>query len=287
MPELPEVETIRRGLAPHLEGMRIAHVALNRSDLRFPLPSRMAERLKGAQILPLQRRAKYLLIPLDTQETLVIHLGMSGRLLIEAGADSSSLAIFHHDITRLRTHDHVVLTLQDGRTLVYNDPRRFGFMLLEGSETLPAHSAFAGLGVEPLGNDFHAAGLLHALAGRRVPLKSALLDQRIIAGLGNIYVCEALHRVGLSPYRIAGSLTRHEAEELVTAIRLVLLAAIEAGGSTLRDYRQGDGALGYFQHDFRAYGQEGKACSTPACSGVIERQVQAGRSTFFCATCQK
>jgi formamidopyrimidine-DNA glycosylase len=286
MPELPEVETIRLGLAPHLEGVRIAHVKRNRPDLRFPLPPRMEARLSGARILPLQRRAKYLLLPLETAETLVIHLGMSGRLLIEAGDETAPLAAFHHDVTRLHAHDHVILTLENGHRLVYNDPRRFGFMLLEESASLPDHTAFAGLGAEPLGNAFNADSLLRALAGRRIPLKAALLDQRIVAGLGNIYVCEALHETGLSPFRMAGTLTKQEAERLVTAIRRVLVAAIEAGGSTLRDYRQGDGALGYFQHEFRVYGREGQACTTPACAGIIERQVQAGRSTFLCATCQ-
>lgn len=287
MPELPEVETIKRGLAPHLEGKRIFDVRLNRLDLRFPLPVDMAKRLKNARFLPLQRRAKYLLLPLDLGETLIIHLGMSGRLLIETAAEAQQMATFHHSISRHVAHDHVILTLEDGQRLIYNDPRRFGYMLLVISDRVIEYQALAQLGYEPLSNEWNVENLLLSLQGKRVPLKSALLDQRIIAGLGNIYVCEALHHAALSPYRLASNLTHNEAERLVIAIRVILRAAIEAGGSTLRDYRQGDGTLGYFQHDFQVYGQEGHSCRRMGCTGVIERQVQAGRSTFFCATCQK
>jgi formamidopyrimidine-DNA glycosylase len=287
MPELPEVETVRRGLAPHLEGRRIAKVQLNRPDLRFAFPERFAERLTGATLLPLDRRAKYLLLPLDSAETLVIHLGMSGRLLILQPEGALSPGKFHHDITRLERHDHVEIVLDDGRRLVFNDPRRFGFMLLENSETLPEHATFAGLGVEPLGNGFSAGYLMEAFEGRRTPIKAALLDQRHIAGLGNIYVCEALHRASVAPTRAAGNLKPKEAERLATAIRDVLAEAIEAGGSTLRDFRHEDGALGYFQHAFRVYDREGEACPTPKCRGVIHRMVQSGRSTFYCPLCQK
>ena len=276
MPELPEVETVRRGLAPHLEGRKIAKVTLNRPDLRFPFPARFKN-----------RRAKYLLVPLETDETLVIHLGMSGRLLILQPEGAVQPGNFHHDITRLEQHDHVILTLDDGRLLVFNDPRRFGFMLLEPTETLFEHPTFSGLGVEPLGNAFSADYLMAAFEGRRTPMKAALLDQRHIAGLGNIYVCEALHRSHIGPERPAASLKAKEAETLAGAIRDVLAEAIEAGGSTLRDYRHEDGSLGYFQHAFRVYDREGEACPTPCCKGVIHRFVQSGRSTFYCPACQK
>lgn len=287
MPELPEVETVRRGLAPHLEGQRIDAVRLNRPDLRLAFPDRFIDRLTGAVILPLDRRAKYLLVPLDRGETLVIHLGMSGRLLILQPAGETAPGRFHHDITRLEQHDHVEITLANGRRLVFNDPRRFGFMLLEKSESLPAHPAFAGIGVEPLGNAFSAGHLLARFEGRRTPMKAALLDQRHVAGLGNIYVCEALHRAGIAPERPAATLGPREAETLVAVIRDVLAEAIEAGGSTLRDFSHEDGALGYFQHRFRVYDREGEPCPTPGCAGTIRRIVQSGRSTFHCASCQK
>lgn len=287
MPELPEVETVRRGLAPHLEGRRIRTVKLNRPDLRFPFPARFAARLTGATILPLDRRAKYLLVPVDTGETLVIHLGMSGRLLILQPEGAETPGNFHHDISRLEQHDHAEIGLEDGRRLIFNDPRRFGFMLLEASESLPEHATFAGIGVEPLGNEFSAAHLMATLASRRTPMKAALLDQRNVAGLGNIYVCEALHRAGIAPARPAATLAAAEAERLVAIIRDVLGEAIEAGGSTLRDFRHEDGALGYFQHRFRVYDREGEPCPTPGCAGHIGRIVQSGRSTFYCETCQK
>lgn len=286
MPELPEVETVRRGLAPALEGRRIARVTLNRPDLRFPFPARFAERLSGARFLPLDRRAKYLLAPLDSGETLVIHLGMSGRVLVEEEGGTHEPGDFYHDAGRHIRHDHAIFEIEGGRRLIYNDVRRFGFMLLEPTETLEQHESFAGLGPEPLGNAFDAKALMHALDGRFTPIKSALLDQAVVAGLGNIYVCEALHRVGVSPFRAAHAVTQREAEALVIAIRAVLAEAIEAGGSTLRDYRLQDGSLGYFQHRFRVYDRAGEACPTPGCGGLIERQVQSGRSSFFCATCQ-
>lgn len=287
MPELPEVETVRRGLAPHLEGRRIKNVRLNRPDLRFPFPHRFTERLAGRAILPLARRAKYLLVPLDSGETLVIHLGMSGRVLIEARDKRDPLGEYHHETGRLPQHDHVVFALEGGTSVIFNDPRRFGFMLLEPTETLEAHPTFAGLGVEPLGNAFSAAHLMARFAGRRTPLKTALLDQRHVAGLGNIYVCEALHRAGISPERAASTLTAPEAARLAAEIRVVLEEAIAAGGSTLRDYRHEDGSLGYFQHAFRVYDREGEPCPTPGCGGTISRLVQGGRSTFFCEECQR
>jgi len=291
MPELPEVETVRRGLAPHLEGRRIESARLNRPDLRFPFPPRFAERLAGRTILPLARRAKYLLVPLGGDdmngETLVIHLGMSGRLLIEARESRDPLGEFHHETGRLPQHDHVEIALEGGKRIIFNDPRRFGFMLLEPSETLDAHPTFAGLGVEPLGNAFSADHLLARFAGRRTPIKLALLDQRHVAGLGNIYVCEALHRAGIAPARAAATLTASEAERLAAEIRVVLEEAIAAGGSTLKDYRHEDGSLGYFQHAFRVYDREGEPCPKPGCGGTISRRVQGGRSTFFCEECQR
>ncbi|MCA0400109.1 MAG: bifunctional DNA-formamidopyrimidine glycosylase/DNA-(apurinic or apyrimidinic site) lyase [Proteobacteria bacterium] len=286
MPELPEVETIRRGLAPHLEGRRIAHVTLNRPDLRLPFPTRLAERLEGARIGILGRRAKYLLVPLDTHETLVIHLGMSGRLLVLRPESAEAQGRFHHKIERLEQHDHMVIALDDGMRLIFNDPRRFGFVLLEPDATIETHPSLAGLGVEPLGNLFDAAYLLARFAGRRTPLKSALLDQSHIAGLGNIYVCEALHRAGLSPDRSAMLVKPREAERLVVAIRDVLNDALAAGGSSLKDYRHEDGSLGYFQHSFRVYDREGQPCPKTGCKSMVIRKTHAGRSTFFCPACQ-
>lgn len=287
MPELPEVETLRRGLAPDLEGQRIGKVRLNRKDLRVPFPPSFANRLEGATIGPLGRRAKYLLVPLDHGETLIIHLGMSGRLLVEKqGGTTNAPDSYYHALDRHEKHDHVRITLQSGHCLIYNDVRRFGFMLLEKSEALAVHPSLAPLGPEPLGNDFHAEALLGALSGKATPLKSALLDQSIVAGLGNIYVCEALNRARLSPFRAARTLSAHEAETLVAAIRLVLERAIQLGGSTISDHRQADGSVGGFQDEFVAYDRAGEGCRNPGCVGRIERQVQAGRSTFFCAQCQ-
>ena len=287
MPELPEVETLRRGLAPDLEGQRIQTVQLNRKDLRVPFPERLAKRLEGATIGPLGRRAKYLLLPLDTGETLIIHLGMSGRLLVEKqDAATNAPDSYYHQQDRHPKHDHVRIALQSGHCLIYNDVRRFGFMLLEETEALAAHPSLAPLGPEPLGNDFHAQVLLGALKGKATPFKSALLDQSIVAGLGNIYVCEALNRTRLSPFRAAKTLTKHEAEMLVSAIRLVLNRAIQLGGATISDHRQADGSAGGFQDEFVAYDRAGEQCRNPGCMGRIERQVQAGRSTFFCTQCQ-
>lgn len=301
MPELPEVETVRRGLAPHLEGRRIAGVRLNRPDLRLPFPDRLAERITGAVILPLERRAKYLLVPLDCGETLVLHLGMSGRLLVihEQAADAPGK--FHYktgkspvapDLRssapvggRLIQHDHAEIALEGGSTLIFNDPRRFGFLLLANSAALHDLPALASLGVEPLGNAFSEAALAGMLKSRKTPIKLALLDQRLIAGLGNIYVCEALFRAGIHPARPAGALTTREIAKLYPAIRAVLEEAIEAGGSTLRDFRHEDGALGYFQHSFAVYGREFEPC--PACATPIARMTHGGRSSFFCTSCQR
>lgn len=298
MPELPEVETIRRGLAPVLEGASFAKVELRRRDLRFPFPRGFAKRLEGARVTALSRRAKYLVGELDSGEALIMHLGMTGRFAVEEGADGRSKerfepGRFYDDSERLAAHDHVVFHLSTGRRLVYNDVRRFGFMTLAKLGELDAHPLFKGLGIEPIGNEFGAEALARLFAGKARPLKSALLDQRLIAGLGNIYVSEALFRAGLSPRRSAttlagrGAVARARREALVEAIRRVLAEAIEKGGSTLRDYAKADGERGAFQHEFRAYGREGEACLRPGCRGIVARLVQSGRSTFFCRVCQK
>ena len=280
MPELPEVETVRRGLAPTFVGATIARVEARRPNLRFPLPARFVERLAGRRVVDLRRRAKYLLADLESGETLVMHLGMSGSFRVEGLA----VGAFHHP-RGAPLHDHIVFHFAPGARVVYNDPRRFGFMDIVETARLDAHPLFAGLGVEPLGPDFDAKALAAVLEGVRAPLKAALLDQRRIAGLGNIYVCEAMHAARLSPLRAAGSLKPAETRKLAGAIRKVLAAAIAAGGSTLRDHRQTDGSLGYFQHAFVVYDREGAACGH--CGGLILRIAQSGRSTFYCAACQK
>lgn len=292
MPELPEVETVRRGLAPLFEGAAIEAVEQRRPDLRFPLPDAFASRLAGRRVLALQRRAKYLRATLDDGNVLVMHLGMSGSFRIE-GAEACVPGAFHHPRSAKAAHDHVTFTFAGGARAVYNDPRRFGFMLLLPASELERHPLFAGLGVEPLSPGFDGAALAGLMAGRKTPLKAALLDQRLIAGLGNIYVCEALHRAGLSPHRAAGTLATRagraapRARTLARAIRDVLDEAIAAGGSTLRDHRRADGTLGYFQHEFRVYDRADDPCSNRACTGTVRRIVQGGRSTFFCATCQR
>lgn len=283
MPELPEVETVRRGLAPVMEGQVIAKAAVNRPDLRWPFPPGMAERLTGARVLRLRRRSKYILADLDRGETLLIHLGMSGRMLISG----DPLGNFVHDHPAPEKHDHVVLTMDTGARITFNDPRRFGAMDLMETETAEAHKLLAVLGPEPLGNDFNESHLVAAFRGRNTPVKSALLDQKIIAGLGNIYVCEALYRAGISPKRKAGRISEHRVSLLVPIIRQVLRDAIEAGGSSLRDFRQADGELGYFQHSFDVYGREAEPCRTPDCGSVIARVVQSGRSSFYCPICQR
>ncbi|SFG94958.1 DNA-(apurinic or apyrimidinic site) lyase [Palleronia marisminoris] len=283
MPELPEVETVRRGLAPAMEGRVIARAEIRRPDLRWPFPERMAERLEGARIGHLGRRSKYLLVTLDRGETLIVHLGMSGRMLVE-GAPTAG---YVHEHAAPEKHDHVVLHLDDGARITFNDPRRFGAMDLAPSDTIDSHWLLAKLGPEPLGNGFDESHLVTAFRGRNTPVKSALLDQKIVAGLGNIYVCEALHLAGISPMRKAGRIAVPRVRALVPAIRETLARAIEAGGSSLRDYRQADGALGYFQHNFRVYDREGRPCVTPGCPGTIRRIVQSGRSSFYCATCQR
>lgn len=295
MPELPEVETVRRGLQPVLEGARIARVEARRSDLRFPFPERFSERLTGKTITALGRRAKYLTMHLDGGPVLICHLGMSGSFRIETADSSEMPGVFHHERSKSAAHDHVVFHVvspEGGRScVVFNDPRRFGFMLF--SEGAPdTHPMLAGLGVEPTGNALDGALLASLLKGRKSPLKAALLDQRLVAGLGNIYVSEALWRAGLSPLREAGTIAKsgkkakQQSERLAEAIRSVVADAIAAGGSSLRDYVRTDGSLGYFQHSFAVYDREGEPCSKPGCGGHIERIVQSGRSTFYCRACQ-
>ncbi|HRO12077.1 bifunctional DNA-formamidopyrimidine glycosylase/DNA-(apurinic or apyrimidinic site) lyase [Amaricoccus sp.] len=280
MPELPEVETVRRGLEPVLAGRRIVHAEVRRPDLRWPFPPRLAERLTGRRVDALRRRSKYLLADLDGAETLILHLGMSGRLLVSG----APLGAFHHAHPVPEKHDHVVLDLEGGARITFNDARRFGAIDLAPTPALEAHRLLAGLGPEPLGNGFDGSYLAARLAGRRTPVKAVLGDQRVVAGLGNIYLSEALWRARISPLRLARDVTPAEAEALAAAVRAVLLDAIAAGGSSLRDYRRADGELGYFQHSFAVYDREGQPC--PRCGGPIVRSVQSGRSSFWCPACQ-
>jgi len=291
LPELPEVETVRRGLAAAMAGARIEEVELRRADLRFPFSRDFAKRLAGRKVEALQRRAKYILAKLDDGHILVLHLGMSGSIRIENAKKAETPGAFHYGRAKDAAHDHVVFHLSNGKIIIYNDPRRFGFMQIIRAEELAAHPLFRQLGIEPLGEDLNAKSLARLFAGRKAPLKSALVDQRLIAGLGNIYACEALYRARLSPRRAAGSIARKDgspterAERLVKAIREVLEEALAAGGSSLRDHRQTNGELGYFQHKFRVYDREGLPC--PDCAGKVKRIVQSGRATFFCPACQK
>lgn len=294
MPELPEVETVRRGLEPVLAGQTLARVEQRRPDLRFPFSERFAERLTGRRIVTLDRRAKYLLARLDSDDVLVMHLGMSGRFSIRKPAEGASRpGAFVHGGGHDEKHDHVVFHVGSGATVTYNDPRRFGFMLLLPGAELEQHSLMRGLGVEPLGNGLNAAYLAARCQGKKTSLKAVLLDQRVIAGLGNIYVCEALFRAGLSPRRAASALATksgaptRRCERLVPAIHAVLQDAIRAGGSSLRDYHAPDGDLGYFQHAFAVYAREGLECLRPGCGGTVRRLVQSGRSTFYCPQCQR
>ena len=288
MPELPEVETVRRGLAPVLEGRVIAEAVQRRADLRWPLPPRFAERLTGRRVERLDRRSKYILAALDGGETWLLHLGMSGRILIALPQGAPAMAgAFLHGVPEPGPHDHVGLTMADGTRITYTDARRFGAMDLWPTARIAEHRLLARLGPEPLSNAFSGPVLAAALAGRRTPVKAALLDQRVVAGLGNIYVCEALHRAGIHPRRIAGTISARRIEGLAGAIRETLAEAISAGGSSLRDYRRADGDLGYFQHAFRVYGREGASCPCPDCRGRIARIVQSGRSSFYCTRCQR
>jgi formamidopyrimidine-DNA glycosylase len=291
VPELPEVETVRRGLEPALVGATLVGIEQRRPDLRFPFPENFAERLQGRRVEALGRRAKYLLADLDDSNVLIMHLGMSGSFRIEdpGRADPSTPPGIP---AKAAAHDHIAFALSTGTRITYNDPRRFGYMLLVPRRDLGDHALFRDVGIEPLGNELDGARLAALFAAKTTSLKAALLDQTLIAGLGNIYVCEVLHRSGLSPRRVAESLARKDggptkrAHRLALAIREVLLEAIAAGGSSLRDHRQTDGALGYFQHSFRVYDRGGKPCPRLGCSGTVARIVQNGRATFFCSTCQ-
>jgi formamidopyrimidine-DNA glycosylase len=266
-----------------MEGVVIARAEVNRPDLRWPFPARMAERLTGQRVERLRRRSKYILADLSSGETLLIHLGMSGRMLISG----DPLGVFVHDHPAAQKHDHVVFHMENGARITFNDPRRFGAMDLMETARAADHKLLAVLGPEPLGNDFHDAILVNAFKGRNTPVKSALLDQRIVAGLGNIYVCETLFRAGISPLRKAGRIAAPRVAAMVPIIRKVLEEAIEAGGSSLRDFRQADGELGYFQHSFDVYGREGEPCRGVGCTATIARVVQSGRSSFYCPSCQR
>lgn len=283
MPELPEVETVRRGLVPVMEGGVIAGVAVNRADLRRPFPADMAARLTGQRVLSLRRRSKYILADLASGETLLVHLGMTGRMLVSG--DPLGRFVHHHPAPE--RHDHVVIDMADGTRITFNDPRRFGVMDLMATAEAEEHPLLARLGPEPLGNAFDGSYLAAVLKGRRTPVKAALLDQAVVAGLGNIYACEVLYRARISPRRRACNISASRAAGLAPVIRDVLREAIEAGGSSLRDFRQADGELGYFQHRFDVYGREAEPCRTPGCKGLIARTVQSGRSSFYCPSCQR
>jgi formamidopyrimidine-DNA glycosylase len=301
MPELPEVETVRRGLQPVMEGFRIARMEVRRKDLRFPFQRDFVARLAGQTVTGLGRRAKYLMADLASGDLLLMHLGMSGSFRVVKDDAASTPGQFHHARAKDGAHDHVVFHMSSGASVVFNDPRRFGYMKVIARGEIEDEPLLRGLGPEPLGNEFDAGMLARSCANKKTSLKAALLDQRVVAGLGNIYVCEALFRAHLSPRRLAATLatkagqrrgvaggepTDH-AKHLVTAIHAVLNQAIKAGGSSLRDHRQTSGELGYFQHSFQVYDREGETCQTAGCSGIVRRFTQNGRSTFWCPKCQK
>ncbi|HEX3497433.1 MAG TPA: bifunctional DNA-formamidopyrimidine glycosylase/DNA-(apurinic or apyrimidinic site) lyase [Methylocella sp.] len=291
MPELPEVETVRRGLEPAMVGARLIAIEQRRPDLRFPFPERFTERLTGRRVEALRRRAKYLIAELDGADVLVMHLGMSGSFRIEQSGSGNRCALVPRVSAKNSQHDHVAFDLSTGVRIVYNDPRRFGFMQLIPRPEFSAHPLFNNIGIEPLGDEFDGQALARLFAGKTNSLKAALLDQSLIAGLGNIYVCEALHRAGLSPRRAAASLVRRDgspserATLLARVVREVLEEAVAAGGSSLRDHRKTDGALGYFQHSFRVYGREHEPCLR--CGREVGRITQSGRATFYCGGCQR
>lgn len=276
MPELPEVETVRRGLVPWLEGRVLSRVEQRRPDLRWPIPKDFVDRLQGQRVERLSRRAKYLLWHMENGTVMLMHLGMSGRVQISDTRPDP-----------LETHDHIIFTTDKGTVIRFNDARRFGMVDLAEEATIATHKLLASIGPEPLGNSFSGPILSAALAGRRTPIKTAILDQKVVAGVGNIYACEALHQSSIDPTRHATNVSKPKAEKLANAVREVLAAAIEAGGSSLRDHRQPSGELGYFQHRFRVYDREGEACPNTVCSGTIGRITQAGRSTFYCPKCQR
>jgi formamidopyrimidine-DNA glycosylase len=293
MPELPEVETVRRGLEPATDGARFTKVELRRGDLRWPFPKDFVSRLEGKTVTGMGRRAKYLLTDLSSGDVLVMHLGMSGSFHVFEKERQATPGAYYHERSKHAAHDHVVFHMSSGAIITFNDPRRFGSMKIVPRDALDAEPLLRGLGPEPLGNEFDAVMLARACAGKKTTLKAALLDQRIVAGLGNIYVCEALYRARLSPKRIASTIAdrkgapNERAVNLVEAIKAVLNDAIKQGGSSLRDHKLTDGALGMFQHNFRVYDGEGQKCRTSGCGGTIRRIVQNGRSTFYCPSCQK
>jgi formamidopyrimidine-DNA glycosylase len=301
MPELPEVETVRRGLQPVMEGAKIVKAEARRKDLRFPFQKNFVARLTGQTVTGLGRRAKYLLADLGSGDVLLMHLGMSGSFRVIKDDEPNTPGKFHHPRNEDRAHDHVVFWMSSGASVVFNDPRRFGYMKIIARKALADEPLLKGLGPEPLGNEFDAKMLAQSCANKKTSLKAALLDQRVVAGLGNIYVCEALYRSQLSPRRLAATLSTKagqrkgvaggeptdHARRLVGAIHAVLNQAIKAGGSSLRDHRQTSGELGYFQHSFQVYDREGEKCQTAGCSGIVRRFTQNGRSTFWCPKCQK
>jgi formamidopyrimidine-DNA glycosylase len=293
MPELPEVETVRRGLQPVMEGFKIVKAEARRKDLRFPFQKDFVKRLEGQTVTGLGRRAKYLMADLGSGDVLLMHLGMSGSFRVVSDESNSAPGVFHHPRNEDRAHDHVLFHMSSGPSIVFNDPRRFGYMKILARSEIEHDPLLKDLGPEPLGNAFDAAMLAHSCANKKTSLKAALLDQRVVAGLGNIYVCEALFRSHLSPRRLAATLATKKGEptdhakRLVTAIHGVLNQAIKAGGSSLRDHRQTSGELGYFQHSFQVYDREGEQCQTAGCKGIVKRFTQNGRSTFWCPTCQK
>jgi formamidopyrimidine-DNA glycosylase len=293
MPELPEVETVRRGLQPVMEGAKIVEAEARRKDLRFPFQQDFSARLNGQTVTGLGRRAKYLLADLASGDVLLMHLGMSGSFRIRKVGEEATPGQFHRPRDKDAAHDHVVFHMSSGTDIVFNDPRRFGYMKIIARNAMDEEPLLQGLGPEPLGNAFDAAKLARSCAGKKTSLKAALLDQRVVAGLGNIYVCEALFRAQLSPRRLAATLAAKKGEptdhakRLVEAIHAVLNEAIKAGGSSLRDHRQASGELGYFQHSFQVYDREGEPCRTKGCGGIVRRFAQNGRSTFWCPKCQK
>ena len=283
MPELPEVETVMRGIEHAMTGYKIDQLILNRPDLRWPFPGGMAERVSGTKVLGLRRRSKYILADLDSNETLLIHLGMSGRILVSG----DPLGNFVHDHPPIEKHDHVIFSMENGARITFNDPRRFGAMNLLDTSLGDAHPLLRNIGPEPFGNEFHEDYLVNILKKKNSPIKSTLLDQRIVAGLGNIYVCEVLFRAGISPKKLASKISAKRTAPMVAIIRDVLGEAIQAGGSTLKDFRHSDGELGYFQHTFKVYGREGEACTNTDCGAKIKRIVQSERSSFYCPKCQR
>jgi formamidopyrimidine-DNA glycosylase len=283
MPELPEVETVLRGISPILEGNQIDYAQVNRPDLRRPFPNNLAKRLKNRKINFLHRRSKYILIDLSGGETLIMHLGMSGRIIISQKVAGT----FHHNTNHSQKHDHFVLHLKDNHQLTFNDPRRFGVIDLLRTENLELSSMLSQIGPEPLSNSFNEAYFVSTLRLKKTNIKSALLDQRVVAGLGNIYVCEALFRAGISPKRQALRISHKKLGSLVPIIKEILLEAISSGGSSLRDFRNASGDLGYFQHSFDVYGREDQDCYNTECDSKIKRITQAGRSSFYCSNCQR